>query len=194
MQERALRTRHALMTAAAEQFDRCGYAGTSLARVSKTVDMTMGALTFHFRSKCDLANVVEARGRETLRAAVAGAVSSGGPALRRLSELLLELARLLEQDVVVRATVRLSTERGTGCWSQIWLPEMRKLLQEASDEGQLKRSVSAEKAADMIGFLLVGMDANLRAQDWSASTHVTERLEQVWQLTLAAISAEAAAD
>lgn len=71
---------------------------------------------------------------------------------------------------------------------------MRKLLQEASDEGQLKRSVSAEKAADMIGFLLVGMDANLRAQDWSASTHVTERLEQVWQLTLAAISAEAAAD
>ncbi|MGV9266406.1 TetR family transcriptional regulator [Kitasatospora sp. NPDC003701] len=78
-QERAQHTRRALLRAAAGEFDRHGYAGTSLSRVSRAAGVTMGALTFHFPTKASLADAVRADAVELTRAAV-GAPACGVPA------------------------------------------------------------------------------------------------------------------
>lgn len=195
MQDRALKTRQALVTAAAEQFDRRGYEGTSLARVSKSADVTMGALTFHFPSKCDLADVVEEEGRQATRALVAEAAAGEGPPLKRLSRLTMGLARLLEREVAVRATVRLSGERCTGCWSDIWLPEVRRLLQEARGQAQVREEAATDCVVDLVAFLLTGVEAHMRAQKHSQPPlKAVNRLETVWQLVLGAIAPAHAPD
>ncbi len=60
--EQAARTRAVLVLAAANNFDRHGYDGTSLAAVCAEAGTTMGALTFHFRSKAVLAEAVADEG------------------------------------------------------------------------------------------------------------------------------------
>ncbi|MEU8792974.1 TetR/AcrR family transcriptional regulator [Streptomyces sp. NPDC048643] len=57
-QERAVRTREALIEAAAHLFDRDGYEVTSLAAVTAKAQVSAGALYFHFATKADLANAV----------------------------------------------------------------------------------------------------------------------------------------
>lgn len=69
-QERAVRTRQALLDAAAEEFDRHGYEGTSLNRVCRAAGITIGALTFHFSTKAELADAVQSQGRIITRAAL----------------------------------------------------------------------------------------------------------------------------
>lgn len=57
-QERAVRTREALIEAAAQLFDRDGYEVTSLAAVTAKAQVSAGALYFHFATKADLADAV----------------------------------------------------------------------------------------------------------------------------------------
>ncbi|MEW2040835.1 TetR family transcriptional regulator [Streptomyces sp. NPDC005534] len=57
-QERAVRTREALIEAAARLFDRDGYEVTSLAAVTAKAQVSAGALYFHFATKADLADAV----------------------------------------------------------------------------------------------------------------------------------------
>lgn len=54
-QERAIRTRRALLVAAAEVFDEVGYEAATISDVLKKSGMTKGALYFHFTSKEELA-------------------------------------------------------------------------------------------------------------------------------------------
>ncbi|MFF4557787.1 TetR family transcriptional regulator [Streptomyces sp. NPDC001422] len=57
-QERAVRTREALIEAAADLFDRDGQEVTSLAAVTAKAQVSAGALYFHFATKADLADAV----------------------------------------------------------------------------------------------------------------------------------------
>ena len=50
-QERALRTREALIESAAEVFDREGFSVASLTAISSRAGVSNGALHFHFASK-----------------------------------------------------------------------------------------------------------------------------------------------
>ncbi|MFJ6186444.1 TetR family transcriptional regulator [Streptomyces sp. NPDC092295] len=72
VQERAERTRRAMVHAAAEEIDRGGYHGASLASISRSAGMSMGALTFHFPTKDRLVEAVQALSvsmvRETVEA------------------------------------------------------------------------------------------------------------------------------
>ncbi|GEC10738.1 hypothetical protein SSP24_83930 [Streptomyces spinoverrucosus] len=163
MQERAARTHRALILAAAEEFDRLGYEGASLARISRGARASMGALTFHFATKSDLAAAVRAAGRESVAPVVRSALGGTRAPLEELAELTFTLVRLLEHDVVARATARLERERPRGGTSLAleWVPALRLLLERASAAGQLRPGVLPETAAVLLTLLIEGAWAEI---------------------------------
>ncbi len=60
-QERAVRTRRAILTAAGEVFDEVGYEAATISAILHRAEVTKGALYFHFSSKEELAQAVLAQ-------------------------------------------------------------------------------------------------------------------------------------
>src|SRR5215469_5949874 len=97
-QVRALRTRDALLAAAALVFDRLGYSATRLEDVAIEADATKGALYFHFRSKADLANAIVEAQNDRCAALAAESQEWGLNGLETLERFMLELARYYQLD------------------------------------------------------------------------------------------------
>jgi AcrR family transcriptional regulator len=186
-QERAQQTRLALLRAAAAEFDRYGYAGTSLSRITRAAGVTMGALTFHFPTKSALADAVRARAAATTRAAVHPAAGRG-PA--DLADVLLGL---LENDPEVRAAARLTRERpeAPDNWYAVWAPAL------CGDPGDPEPATAldpddADLPIDLalVAYCLVaGAEAVLRGEIPAAGTaarpgEVRRRLHQAWRRVL----------
>ncbi|MFE4588965.1 TetR family transcriptional regulator [Streptomyces laurentii] len=191
-QERAVRTRAGLIRSAAVEFDRDGYAGTSLSRISKAAGVSIGAVTFHFSSKAELAEGVREEGDAVARAALEKVTAERESALGAVVELTVELAWLMEHEVLVRASARLARELPDGAsWSDIWLPTVRALLDEAYQAGQLRDGAPPEDVTALVEYLAGGAEAALRGRlgvrggpDGSAA-----QLNRVWRLALRGVSA-----
>ncbi|MCB5165613.1 TetR/AcrR family transcriptional regulator [Streptomyces bambusae] len=195
-QERAARSRSSLVRAAAEQFDRDGYAGASLSRICRAAGISSGGLTFHFSSKEELARAVEEVGNAAVGTAVERIRTRRTPPLRRLVALTLELTRLVENDPAVRALVRLERERpGAPQWSDLWVPAARDLVRQARDEGRLRPSAHPETVAALAAHLVTGAEILARRQrDTGAPAPAEgsgELLERIWRLVLTGILAPA---
>jgi AcrR family transcriptional regulator len=190
-QERAQKTRDALVRAAAGQFDRNGYSGASLAQIRDAARISMGALTFHFSTKAELADTIEDAARTMTMDVVERVSAQGAPSLALVVELTLELTRLLQEQEVVRAAARLARERPDSPeWSAAWLPVVRRILEESYHNGHLHPSASPEHVTALTACLVDGMDAALRRR-WTSragSTRVTHDLEQLWRLVLTGLT------
>ncbi|MFD0076730.1 TetR family transcriptional regulator [Streptomyces sp. NPDC127166] len=194
-QERAVRTRQALVKAAAQEFDRFGYDGTSLSRISSAASMSIGAVTFHFPSKVHLADAVQQEGREVTLAALERLAEEPVSPLRMVIDLTLELTRLMEQEPAVRAGIRLGRERpGTEAWSDAWLPTVRGLLERAYENGQLRDDAQPADVTILVEHLTGGAEAYLRRRMGSdpALESAVAQLKRVWHLALVGVSAETA--
>ncbi|MGW2562107.1 TetR family transcriptional regulator [Streptomyces sp. NPDC001514] len=136
-----MRTRRLLLQAAADEFAARGYSGARLKAVVENIGMTKGALYGHFASKEDLAAAVADEGMlawESLRTELAA--ESLGPG-RELRELAGQLARLMDDDTVFRAAVRLASDGYRGS-SERDLPSavsahIIDLVRRAQEEGGL---------------------------------------------------------
>lgn len=197
-QIRAARTRAAVIRAAAVEMDRDGYAGTSLVRICAAAGISLGALTFHFPAKAGLADELQARGSAKTREAVTRVVALPASPLRLARALLLAVARLLEAETDVRAAARLTRERPCEAadWTAAWLPELRRLLEQAGVEGQLSRSADPEALTVLAAYLVTGVDAHLRLRAHTASPAGAEasrdavgQLAEVWDIVLYGASA-----
>ncbi|MEV6312585.1 TetR/AcrR family transcriptional regulator [Streptomyces sp. NPDC051840] len=192
-QDRALRTRAALVRAAASEFDLNGYDGTSLSAISKTAGISMGALTFHFASKAAIAEAVQEEGRGLSRVVLDEATSGPGPALETVVNVTVGLIRLCEQEVVVRSAMRLARERPVeNTWSDIWVPIVRLLLEEAENQGQLQDGARPSDITALAEILTSGAEAYLRSRFASKSEadSVAAQLKTSWQLVLSGITAK----
>ncbi|WP_316523413.1 ScbR family autoregulator-binding transcription factor [Kitasatospora brasiliensis] len=157
-QERAGRTRQAVLLAAAETFARVGFEAASLVDISRRAGVSKGALYFHFVSKRALADGVRhAAGREVGSAALR-ALRADGPALQSLIDFSHELARLLREDLMVRAGVRLGC-RGSHRDGAAVGPEVawgslaavvHRLLERAAEAGELCPGVDRRSAAELL--------------------------------------------
>ncbi|ROQ23226.1 TetR family transcriptional regulator [Streptomyces sp. PanSC19] len=194
-QERAVRTRQALVEAAAQEFDRFGYDGTSLSRISSVASVSIGAVTFHFPSKVHLADAVQQEGREVTLAALERLAEEPVSPLRMVIDLTLELTRLMEQEPAVRAGIRLGRERpGSEAWSDAWLPTVRGLLERAYENGQLRDDAQPADVTILVEHLTGGAEAYLRRRMGSdpALESAVAQLKRVWHLALVGVSAESA--
>jgi AcrR family transcriptional regulator len=147
-QERAIRTRHAILMAAAKVFEDRGYEAATISEILASSGVTKGALYFHFRSKDDLAQ------------AVLGLQNELPPAPARESKVqelvdtvLLHTYRM-ETNLLVRAGVRLSMEQHVGLDRSgpfiSWIDFLGGLLAQAKMQGELYPHADPVQTAEVI--------------------------------------------
>ncbi|MFF3326640.1 ScbR family autoregulator-binding transcription factor [Streptomyces sp. NPDC002889] len=143
-QERATRTRQALLRSAAEVFDRCGYTQAKLADISAGAGVSPGALHFHFENKLAVADAVESAASRTLQRAAHIAYHERVHALQALTDISHAFAGLLRRDVVTRAGFQLDNDNcrhGHKRFSREWHTCIERLLAQADREKVLARQV-----------------------------------------------------
>ncbi|MBO1740242.1 TetR/AcrR family transcriptional regulator [Leifsonia sp. TF02-11] len=107
-QERAERSRAAILEAAADEFDQHGYAGARLERIVERTGLTKGAVYFHFRSKLDLAKALLEEKYGNWPRIVAEIDGSDLRGLEAAVELTRRVGAVFASDVRVRAAMTLS--------------------------------------------------------------------------------------
>lgn len=192
-QERAARTRRALVQAAAEVFAQDGFVLASLTSISKRAGVSNGALHFHFESKQALARAVEDEANAVVRAIATPARAGGPDALQRLIDATHDLMGRLDQDVVVRAGFELGSgpprRDGAADLRGQWQSWVEEVLKDAEREGILAEGVSAAEASITVVAATVGFE-QLGADDRTWMSAAT--LVQFWDLLLPRLaSAEA---
>lgn len=183
-QERAARTRQALIRAGAEVVAKEGFAPASLSTISRRAGVSNGALHFHFESKKVLAQAIESEALETVRRIVGDAAEKDGGPLQGLVDAMHELVGSIADDAVIRAGFELGDDPAYDAepslrreWQQ-WVEEM---LHRAEREGWLAEGVAADDAATAIVAATVGFEV-LGAGDrtWLRE----EKLAGFWDLLL----------
>ncbi|OON75386.1 TetR/AcrR family transcriptional regulator [Streptomyces tsukubensis] len=181
-QERSVRTRALLLHAAAEEFAARGYSGARLATVVEHIGMTKGALYGHFSSKDELAAAVAHEATlawETLRAELAAECLDPYKELRLLAE---QLARLMDDDPLFGAAVRLASDGFHGCVEQD-LPSsvaahITRLVLRARQEGEPAQAFPSAIFADLVtAAIFAGTRSGLEPAGGSRT-----RLNGLWDL------------
>ncbi|MEU6669334.1 TetR/AcrR family transcriptional regulator [Streptomyces sp. NPDC046727] len=183
MQGRAARTREELIRGAAVCMDAQGYRGATLTAISKLCNVSIGALTFHFPDKTSLAAAVVQAGAAAVREAVEAASEEDDSPLRAVGALLRTLARLLEEDVVVRATALLARERAdiADDWHEAWMPRLAELAEQADARGELDAGGGPQLVVALAGWLLVAAEAYPRTRP-GRRAGIGAELARVWPL------------
>ncbi|MBO1414600.1 ScbR family autoregulator-binding transcription factor [Streptomyces sp. FH025] len=202
-QERAGRTRQAVLLAAAGTFAQVGFEAASLVDISRRAGVSKGALYFHFVSKQALAEGVRAAAGREIGSAALRALRAEGPALQSLIDFSHELARLLREDVVVRAGVRLNHrgprpgEGGNGSGAPHAQPAVgatwrsltavvRRLLDRAAEAGELGPDVDRRACAELLTAAAAGQ-VLLAVED--AGRPAPEAVRRLWAAALPALVA-----
>ncbi|MET7679208.1 TetR family transcriptional regulator [Streptomyces sp. NPDC005423] len=164
-QERAEQTRQRLIEAAAAEFAEHGYVGTSLHRIVDSAGVTMGALTFHFRTKSALADAVQEAGTTATREIVRAAAPA--PGVRGVLDGVLALADALRTRQSIRAAARLTREGhapGSG-WYDSWAPGLRDSVERAWREEPPDGGLTPLAATSLLSHVLLGVEAAACAPD-----------------------------
>ncbi|NJP66153.1 ScbR family autoregulator-binding transcription factor [Streptomyces spiramenti] len=186
-QERAERTRRALITAAAELFDQRGYHGVGLNAILRRAGVTTGAMYFHFASKEDLARAVIIGQADGLD------LEGDARGLQQLVDLCQHIAVTMRSDVLLRAGVRLAVEQSEadlldysiyGWWSS----RFAACLETAREMGQLRPGVDVDTFARVIVASFTGTQTMSRlSNSWS---DLPDRIEEMLCCLLPALASE----
>ncbi|CAL9646106.1 MULTISPECIES: ScbR family autoregulator-binding transcription factor [Streptomyces] len=183
-QERALRTRQALIRAGAELFAREGFVAASLSTISGEAGVSNGALHFHFESKRALARAVEDEALARLRLVIEESLGRDGRALPALVDATYGLVDRIAEDVVVRAGFELGDDPGRGESASLrreWQHWVEETVRRAERDGWLARGVSADDAATVVVAATVGFEV-LGGEE--AAWLSQERVAGLWKLLL----------
>lgn len=180
----AARTRRSLLIAAAEVFDREGFAGANLRTVCARARVTKGALYCHFRSKEALGvAIIEHQSllwhelRDELLERKLGSVQT-------LIDLSFEFAARLESDLMVRVSSRLLREAAffdliaAGQFVG-WISVVRDLLSRARACGELREDVNLRHASEQVVAEFLGIQ--LISQALTGQHDLTSRLRRHWR-------------
>ncbi|MEV5843783.1 ScbR family autoregulator-binding transcription factor [Streptomyces sp. NPDC048179] len=154
-QDRSARTRQLVLTAASELFAEHGFRHTSVKDVADRVEMTKGAVYFHYPTKEALAVAVVEEHYARWPALLEQVVTEGHGPLGTAARLLERAAVAFRDDVVVQAGARLQIER-----PQIdaelptpyldWTELLESLLLAAAASGELRDGVDPRAAARVL--------------------------------------------
>jgi AcrR family transcriptional regulator len=146
-QERAVRTRHAVLQAAATVFAEHGYTAATVADILKAAGVTKGALYFHFDSK-------EALARGVLEVQAQQQVAQQEIKLQEMVDLAITIAYRLRHDPVLQAGARLSADpagrRHYGSAWPLWVDIVTEILTEARRRGETLSHVIPHEVAEML--------------------------------------------
>ncbi|MFJ4717502.1 ScbR family autoregulator-binding transcription factor [Streptomyces sp. NPDC088785] len=183
-QERAARTRQALVRAAAEVFVRDGFTGASLAVISARAGVSSGALHFHFASKAAVAHAVEEDAARELHAIAATVFRESAGGLQHLIDVTHAVAERLRAGQVLRAGFGLSGDASHTSHSDVralWHAWVGQVLSGAAEDRELRTGVTPAAAVAAVVAATVGFEV-LGARDLSWLSRAT--LTQFWLLLL----------
>ncbi|MFF9277709.1 ScbR family autoregulator-binding transcription factor [Streptomyces griseosporeus] len=180
-QERAIRTRQAILEAAATLFDELGYEGTSTTDIIMRSGLTRGALYHHFPSKESIAVALVDAQSEALEA------PERELRLQSLIDLTFAYARKLQTDPVLRAGVRLTVEqasfRSNGSRPYRTAEEaVHAQVQRAAEAGELLPGVNTQEVTEFIVGAFTGVQ--LVSHVYSQRQDLLERVSAMWRLLL----------
>ncbi|MGW4568348.1 ScbR family autoregulator-binding transcription factor [Streptomyces sp. NPDC004561] len=186
-QERAVRTRRAVLEAAAAVFAERGYAAATIAEILNRAGVTKGALYFHFDSKAALAQGVL---REQITA------EYHVPRELKLQEWVdagMTLAERLPREPLLLAGVRLAADlQGRDVFGSAWpawAELTASLLTEAKGRGEVLPHVVPEETAQVFLGAWIGVQFVSQAvADWS---DLDDRMSALFNHLLPAIAAPA---
>ncbi|WP_053692517.1 ScbR family autoregulator-binding transcription factor [Streptomyces sp. WM6372] len=161
-QVRAIRTRQAILSAAAKIFEEHGYQAATISQILAEAGVTKGALYFHFQSKEDLAQGVLAEQDQQLM------VPDRAAKVQEIVDVVMLHAHRLQTDPMVRAGVRLSMDQlaqgldRSGPFLR-WAEVGSALLERAQAQGELLPHVTVPETADVIVGSFAGIQSMSQA-------------------------------
>ncbi|MEO3848766.1 ScbR family autoregulator-binding transcription factor [Streptomyces sp. B8F3] len=181
-QARAMRTRQAIITVAAEVFDEYGYDSASLSRIVQRAGTTMGGLYFHFESKQALAKAVLAE-----QAPEQWLLLPGAGGLQQVIDLTMRLAHELRSNVVLSAGLRLTCERSGlekdgATLHHLWTDHLRSQMAAARAASELLEEVDEAECAHMLMGAYFGIQVVSQATTGRAD--LPERVVALWRYLL----------
>ncbi|MEU3915655.1 ScbR family autoregulator-binding transcription factor [Streptomyces sp. NPDC029721] len=148
-QVRAIRTRQAILSAAAKIFEERGYQASTISEILTVAGVTKGALYFHFQSKDDLAQgVLNAQNQNLV-------LPERAAKLQEIVDIVMLHTYRLQTDPMVRAGVRLTMDQMAGDLDRSgpfrnWAVPVRERLEKAQAQGELLPHVIPAETADVI--------------------------------------------
>ncbi|MER5546379.1 ScbR family autoregulator-binding transcription factor [Streptomyces sp. NPDC001118] len=192
LQERAVRTRRAILVAAASVFADVGYEAATISEILHRAEATKGSLYFHFASKAELAQAV--------LAGQLAAVPALPPTQLMLQQGVDEaflLAHLLHlQDPVVQGSIRLTLDQGGPHdvldrrvpMSQ-WIGHNTEMLARAKEHGELLPHVDVAGAARMFVGAFTGVQVLSRVM--TRHVDLPERVSDLQRHLMAGVAVPA---
>lgn len=190
-QERAIRTRRAILVAAAQVFDEVGYEAATISDVLKKSGMTKGALYFHFTSKEELAQAVLAGQVDSLPR-----VPEQELKLQQSLDEALLLAYLLKQDTgdpIVQGSVRLTVDQGSPkdhlnrrVPMQAWQEHTHALFREAKAKGEVLPHADVDALAKLFVGAFTGVQVLSRIMTGRAD--LAERVADLYRHLMPSIA------
>ncbi|WND34431.1 ScbR family autoregulator-binding transcription factor [Streptomyces sp. BB1-1-1] len=184
-QERAVRTRKALICAAAEVFDEAGYSGAGVTRILEKAGLTHGAMYFHFKSKEDLARAVMLEQASDLN------LPEEPQGLQQLVDVTRMLAVELQHNRMLRAGVRLAVDPGGPARHDdsiyVWWAELfERELRAARDAGELRPEVDEKDFALTLVGAFTG--TQVMSEIITGRADLTQRVTALWRYLLPALT------
>jgi AcrR family transcriptional regulator len=184
-QARAVRTRRAILEAAAAVFDELGYEGASTTEILARSGLTRGALYFHFPSKEAIADAVVDEQNEAL------APPTNKVTLQAVIDLTLGFAERLRTDVVLRAAVRLTVEQASyktpTAMAYLGPAEaLREMLTRAQRDGELLATVDPDEVAQLLVGAFTGIQ--ILSQVREGRRDLPHRIEVLWRYLLPSLA------
>lgn len=185
-QERAIRTRRAILEAAGAVFDEHGYTSTTIAMVLERAEVTKGALYFHFPSKESLAQAV-------LDEQVPfGAIPPQACKLQEVVDITFVVGHRLLSNALLRGSVRLAVDQcappgvdHTGPFRQ-WTEHLTPLLEQAQARGELLPTVTPRDTVELLIGSFTGIQLMSRAL--TGRDDLGRRLSVLWSHMLPSIA------
>ncbi|MCX2969367.1 MULTISPECIES: ScbR family autoregulator-binding transcription factor [Streptomyces] len=184
-QDRAVRTRAALVRAGAEEFAASGFAGASVARIAVRAGLTLGAMYFHFQNKEDLAREIV---RNQPNLVVTPHASQG---LQHAVDITLTWACRLLDDPVLLAGARLVMDQehfidpAENSHRQ-WADVLARDLHVADRRRELRAGVDVDAMARLLVNACTG--AQMHARMESGHQDLPQRVAETWRCLLPALA------
>lgn len=189
-QDRAVRTRAALVRAAAEVFAEQGFAGATVTDITKRAGLTLGAMYFHFKSKEALAREIVLSQPDRV------APGTNHTSLQQAVDLTLTWAHQLLEDPVLLAGARLVMDQEAFVTReenshQQWSKILQRELRTAQEQGEVLEEADVEAFAALIVNACTG--AQMHAQLTSGRRDLPRRVAEMWRCLLPALATPDAA-
>ncbi|RQO45870.1 TetR family transcriptional regulator [Rhodococcus sp. KBW08] len=151
MQDRAVRTREAIIAVVAHHFDTDGYGHTSINTITRTGKFAKGALYYHFPSKEAIGNQLISEWNRAVAATISEALAAGSSstAAEKLTAIFTSLAHQVAENTNLRAGMKLTLEPtiDNGAAFAHWVDAISDIIETSITDGELTDTPTTHRLA-----------------------------------------------